>query len=94
MDQATIFQLHGCFQPSFNVQKHPFAIRMLPHRPHQQIMIDTVKEAFDIEWTLKKKRLQFECCNLLIILARPARLERATCGFVAKTPGFPNLLKG
>jgi hypothetical protein len=49
MNQATIFQLHGRFQPSFNVQKHPFAIRMLPHRPHQQIMIDTVEEAFNIE---------------------------------------------
>jgi hypothetical protein len=44
MNQATIFHLHRRLQPSFNVQKHPFAIRMLPHRPHQQIMIDTVKE--------------------------------------------------
>src|SRR4030042_991228 len=49
MNQATILQLHRCFQPSLNVQKHPFAIRMLPHRPHQQINIDTVEEAFNIE---------------------------------------------
>jgi hypothetical protein len=30
---------------------------------------------------------------MLKILARPARLERATCGFVVNTSEFPNLLK-
>jgi site-specific DNA recombinase len=49
MNQATILQLHGRFSPSLNVQKHPFAIRLLPHRPQQQIMIDTVEKALDIE---------------------------------------------
>ena len=29
-----------------------------------------------------KKRLQHQYHSLLILLARPARLERATCGFV------------
>jgi site-specific DNA recombinase len=48
MNQATIFQLHGRFQPPLNVQKHPFAIRLLPHRPQQQIMIDTVEGNYDI----------------------------------------------
>ena len=28
-----------------------------------------------------------------MLLARPARLERATCGFVGKTSELPNLLK-
>jgi hypothetical protein len=40
--------LHGRFQPPLNVQKHPFAIRLLPHRPQQQIMIDTVEGNYDI----------------------------------------------
>jgi hypothetical protein len=49
MNQATIFQLHGRFQPSLNVQKYPSAIRVLPYRPHQKPMVDTVKEALDIQ---------------------------------------------
>jgi len=34
MNQATIFQLHGRLEPSFDVYPHPFAIRVLPHHPH------------------------------------------------------------
>jgi hypothetical protein len=49
MKQAAIFQLHGRFQPPLDVQKYPPAIRVLPYRPHQKPMIDTVKEALDIQ---------------------------------------------
>jgi hypothetical protein len=49
MNQVAIFQLHGRFQPSLNVQKYPPAIRVLPYRPHQKPMVDTVKEALDIQ---------------------------------------------
>ncbi len=49
MNQAAIFQLHRGFQPSLDVEKHPFAIGMFPYRPHQKIMVDIVKEALDVE---------------------------------------------
>ena len=38
----------------------------------------------DTYMALKKKRLQLEYDNLLILLARPGRLERPTCGFVVR----------
>ena len=49
MNQAAIFQLHRGFQPSFDVEKHPFAISMFPYRPQQKLMVDAVKEALDVE---------------------------------------------
>jgi hypothetical protein len=47
MNQAAIFQLHWRFQPSLDVQKYPPAIRVLPYRPHQKAMVDTVKGSHD-----------------------------------------------
>jgi hypothetical protein len=49
MIQAAIFHLHRGFQPSFDVEKHPFAIGMFPYRPHQKLMVDAVKETLDVE---------------------------------------------
>ena len=39
----------GAFSHLFDVEKHPRAIRVLAHRPHQQIRIDAVEEALDVE---------------------------------------------
>ena len=48
-DEAPIRHLHGRFQPSFDVEKHPRAIRVFADRTHQQIGIDSVEEALDVE---------------------------------------------
>jgi site-specific DNA recombinase len=47
--QGAIGKLHGRFQPSFYVQPHPFALRMLVDRPEQELMVDVVEETFDIK---------------------------------------------
>jgi hypothetical protein len=49
MNQAAIFQLHRGLQPSFDVEKHPFAIGMFPCRPQQKLMVNIVKETLDVE---------------------------------------------
>src|SRR5690349_22805108 len=42
-DEATIGHLHGCFQPSLDVQQHPRTVRMLADCSHKQICLDTVE---------------------------------------------------
>src|SRR4051794_23077149 len=41
--EATIRHLHGGFQPSLDVQQHPWTVRMFTDCPHQQSRLDTVK---------------------------------------------------
>src|SRR5690242_11089211 len=48
-DEATIGHLHGCFQPSLDVQQHPRTVRMLADCPHKQICLDTVEKGLDIK---------------------------------------------
>jgi site-specific DNA recombinase len=48
-DDTPIRHLYGCLQPSFDVQKHPRAIRVFADRTHQQIGIDAIEKALDIQ---------------------------------------------
>ncbi len=48
-DEAAIRHLNGRSQPSFEVEQHPRAVRMLAHRPHQQLPIDIIEEGFDVQ---------------------------------------------
>src|SRR5262245_33357651 len=48
-DEASIRHLYGGFQPSFDVEKHPRAIRVFADRTHQQIAVDSIEEALDVE---------------------------------------------
>src|SRR5690606_11800969 len=47
--KTAIGQLHGCFQPSFHIQQHPLGVCMFLKCLKQQIMINVVKEAFDVK---------------------------------------------
>jgi hypothetical protein len=49
LDEAPILHLYGCLQPTFDVQKHPWAIRVFADRAHQQLGIDLIEEALDVE---------------------------------------------
>src|ERR1700745_1957432 len=46
---AAIFQLHWRFQPAFDVEQYPCAIRMVTDRPEQQLPINAVKESAHVE---------------------------------------------
>ena len=48
-DEAAIRHLNGRSQPSFEVKQHPRAVRMLAHRPHQQVPVDIIEEGFDVQ---------------------------------------------
>ncbi len=48
-DETSIRHLHGCLQPSFDVEKHPRAIRVLADCTLQQRGIDAIEEALDIQ---------------------------------------------
>ena len=48
-DQAAIRHLNGRSQPSFEVKQHPRAVRVLAHRPHQQLPVDIIEEGFDVQ---------------------------------------------
>jgi hypothetical protein len=48
-NEASIRHLHGRLQPSFDVEKHPRTVRVFADRTHQQIGIDSIKEALDVE---------------------------------------------
>ena len=41
--------LTGALQPSFDVQQHPWAVGVSPHRSHQQIPVDVIEETLDVE---------------------------------------------
>src|SRR5664280_1560111 len=47
--QRAIRHAHRRPEPSFDVEQHPCAIGMTTHRSHQQLPIDVVEEAFDVE---------------------------------------------
>src|SRR3954452_7131450 len=47
--EATIRHLHRCFQPSLDVQQHPWTVRMFTDCSHKQSRLDTVKEGLDVE---------------------------------------------
>lgn len=44
----TIRHLHGRLEPPLDIEQHPFALRLTPHRSHQEFMIDVVVEPFDV----------------------------------------------
>jgi hypothetical protein len=48
-DETPIRHLHGRPQPSLNVEEPPHAGRMSTHRAHEQIGVDTVEKALDVE---------------------------------------------
>ncbi len=48
-DKAPVRHLHRRFQPSLDVHQHPRAIRVLAHRPHEQIRVYAVEEGPDIK---------------------------------------------
>jgi hypothetical protein len=46
--QTAIRHSYRCYQPPFDVQQYPFAIRVLPYGPHQQFVVYVVKETLDV----------------------------------------------
>src|SRR5450631_1946443 len=49
MDQLSIWHADRRPRPTFEVEEHPFAIRVSPHGPHQEFPIDIIEEALDVE---------------------------------------------
>src|SRR6266567_7118749 len=47
--QCAVRHANRCLQPSFDVQQHPFAVRVPPHRPHQEFWINFIEETLDVE---------------------------------------------
>jgi len=47
--QGTVRHVHGGLQPSFDVHQHPLAVRVSPHRSHQEVPVDGIEETFDIQ---------------------------------------------
>ena len=48
-DQLSILFLHWCFQPALNVENNPPILGVFLYRPHQQVLVKIVKEAFDVQ---------------------------------------------
>src|SRR4051812_6314335 len=48
-DDATILHLDRSPQPALNVEKHPRAVRMMTNRLEQQLSIDAVEVALDVD---------------------------------------------
>src|SRR6516225_11188214 len=46
---GSIRHAHGRPEPSLKVKKHPFAVGVPAHGPHQERPIDFIEEALDIE---------------------------------------------
>jgi hypothetical protein len=46
--EAPILHLYGCLLPTFDVQKHPWAIRVLAYCAHLQLGIDLIEETLDV----------------------------------------------
>jgi hypothetical protein len=46
---GSIFLHHGRLKPSFDVQKGPLALDMLPDGPQQKLVVDVVEQAFDVK---------------------------------------------
>src|SRR5260370_16862614 len=47
--QRAIRHAHRCFQPTLDVEKYPFTVRVPSHRSHQELVIDLLDEALDVE---------------------------------------------
>jgi hypothetical protein len=47
--KTAIIQRRGRLQPTFDVEQHPPAMRVLAHRTKQELPVDVVEEALDIE---------------------------------------------
>src|SRR5215472_12428883 len=48
-DQSPVLFLHWCFEPALDVEYDPLLRGMLLHCPQQEILIEVVKEAFDVQ---------------------------------------------
>ena len=48
-DQLAVLLLRWRFQPPLDVEDHPLLLRVFLHRPHQQIVVDIVEEALDVQ---------------------------------------------
>ena len=46
---SAVSHLNRRSQPPFDIEHHPFTVGMFPYRPHQEVMIDCIKETLDIE---------------------------------------------
>jgi site-specific DNA recombinase len=75
-DEAPILHLYGCLQPTFNVQKHPWAIRVFADRAHQQLGIDLIEEALDVE-------IQNPRVTPASLPRHPDRIERRFAGSIS-----------
>ena len=42
-NKPSLFILRRHFQPSFNVENYPLVLRVLPDRPHHQLMVDVIE---------------------------------------------------
>ena len=49
VDQIPIRHAHGRPQPPFKVEQNPWAVRVPPYRSHQEVPIDFIEEALDVE---------------------------------------------
>jgi len=47
--QGSVRHAHRCLEPPLEIQKHPCAVGVSAHRPHQKSPIDFVEETFDVE---------------------------------------------
>lgn len=47
--QRAIYHLNRRFQPPFNVEDYPVTFGMFPHRPHQELMVNIIEKALDVE---------------------------------------------
>jgi hypothetical protein len=63
---------YGRFQPSFDVEKYPRAIRVLADRSHEQRRTDAIEEALDIQ-------IQHPRITPASLPRHADRIERPTC---------------
>ena len=49
VNQGPIRHAHGRPKPPFKVEQNPLAFRMPTHRSHQEVPIDFIEEALDVE---------------------------------------------
>src|ERR1700712_2683992 len=49
VNKVPIRHTHRRSQPPFKVEQNPWAVRVPPHRSHQEVPIDFIEEALDVE---------------------------------------------
>ena len=49
VNQSPIRDAYGRPQPPFKVEQNPWAVRVPPHRSHQEVPIDLIEETLDVE---------------------------------------------